>query len=77
VHQFTLSILARTIRANAIESKTTDTTFGNGVTGSPRNRIAAAIVAATNRAPSSGCRCIFRRHAGFLFGVPRFMSTAV
>jgi hypothetical protein len=68
VHQFTLSILASTIFASAIESETTDTTFGDDVTGSPRNLIAATIVAATSRAPSSGWRCTFLRHAGFLVG---------
>jgi hypothetical protein len=56
VHQVTLSILASTVRANAIEPEAIDTTLGDGKTGSPRNRIAATIVAATSRAPSSGWR---------------------
>jgi hypothetical protein len=76
-HSFTLyfSKFATTILASRTESEIVATTFGDCVIGSPRNRIAATIDAATTTAPSifpfGTC---FRWHKGLRLETPRTIS---
>jgi hypothetical protein len=52
VIHYLLSICATTICVSLTESEIVATTFGEFFIGSPRNRIAATIEAATTTAPS-------------------------